>query len=390
MPEATGPRRILAGDLWAVFNFGDPKERYRRFLRHHRASFQHLVDSVLLYDSVEVPTQDFLVIAVLLRQLGERAVVDLLSSGSLRFIHMRGSLGYSGRRGLSHFWIDVPPDVEKPNPYSPPDEALGIVLAHLRGRPKGHNFQRLVLEATTEVNAEAALEEVRRETIADLRRSPELRKYCGLREGKLDPLPGLPPNQVRIYGGVDSDEWSGDATDLVLALAAANTELWLAEHSDCMDASTASPIGQVLKSKVVASTDESDALGGFATLCEIAGVPDLAEGVLAWRVPMSGLLRLKGSRDGEQFRTWFHENCRTDAKAIAREYARLIQDIPMVERLPARVVRFLAVTAFCIIASDNPLVGAAVGAADSFFVARWLRGHSPKFFVDKLRKLGKN
>jgi hypothetical protein len=303
---------------------------------------------------------------------------------------MRGSLGYSGRRGLSHFWIDVPPDVEKPNPYSPPDEALGIVLAHLRGRPKGHNFQRLVLEATTEVNAEAALEEVRRETIADLRRSPELRKYCGLREGKLDPLPGLPPNQVRIYGGVDSDEWSGDATDLVLALAAANTELWLAEHSDCMDASTASPIGQVLKSKVVASTDESDALGGFATLCEIAGVPDLAEGVLAWRVPMSGLLRLKGSRDGEQFRTWFHENCRTDAKAIAREYARLIQDIPMVERLPARVVRFLAVTAFCIIASDNPLVGAAVGAADSFFVARWLRGHSPKFFVDKLRKLGKN
>lgn len=387
-PGPDDQQTILAGDLWVVFNFAPADERYRRFLRHQRAAFLRLVESVLLYDHVDIPTQDFLVIPLLLRELGERPVLELLSSGSLRLVRVRGSLGYSGRRGLSHFWIAVGPDETKPNPYCPQDQALRIVLSHIGARPHDTGFEKLVLERTREVTAQAIFDKVRRETMADLQRSPELRNACGLSRHGQGPLPGVPFDQIRIYGGTDSDEWKGDPADLILALGAANTELWLGQHLRCMDASTASPIGQVLKAKGITQATDTQAPDAFTVLCEIADVPDLGEGVLAWQVPMGALLRLKESRDGGQFRRWFHDNCRGDAKLVGREYARLLRDIPGVDKLPARVLRFLAVTAFSTLVAANPLMGITAGAIDSFFVSQWLRGHSPKFFLGKLRTLG--
>jgi hypothetical protein len=85
--------------MWAVFNFADPNTRYQSFLQNGKPRFTHLLDGLLLYDQLVVPTQDFLSLTLLVGVLGERAVIELLEACDLRFIRLRGSISYIGNGG---------------------------------------------------------------------------------------------------------------------------------------------------------------------------------------------------------------------------------------------------------------------------------------------------
>lgn len=91
--------KLFAGDMWPVFNFGNPNDRYQKFLMRGRLPFKHFLEGILLYDKVTVPTQDFLTLTVLVGVLGEDAVVNLIDSGILDFIRVRGGLAYIGNGG---------------------------------------------------------------------------------------------------------------------------------------------------------------------------------------------------------------------------------------------------------------------------------------------------
>ncbi len=53
-------------------------------------------------------------------------------------------------------------------------------------------------------------------------------------------------------------------------------------------------------------------------------------------------------------------------------------------RLPVRMLRFVATGVAGLVA---PGLGTAAGVADSFFLDRWLKGHSPNLFMNQLKKL---
>ena len=52
--------------------------------------------------------------------------------------------------------------------------------------------------------------------------------------------------------------------------------------------------------------------------------------------------------------------------------------------LPTRVIRFAITTTSGIL---NPVLGATTSILDSFFVDKWLKGFSPKLFLDELQEL---
>ena len=56
-------------------------------------------------------------------------------------------------------------------------------------------------------------------------------------------------------------------------------------------------------------------------------------------------------------------------------------DVPVLAHV--RGIRFITTTLVGLI----PFVGQLVAAVDSFFVDSWFRGHSPKFFVNKIVEL---
>lgn len=244
---------------------------------------------------------------------------------------------------------------------------------------------RRVLQNTEELTALSIMDEIRHETYMDVLKSPYLRNIFSLRNKYMDRLTGIGPDQVRLCGPSHGN-WQGDEIDMVLALAAANTELRLAQFAGCSDSSTSSPVGHLIKGKAQRSFARSQAEESFVVLREIADIPDIGEGVLDKQVPIDDLLKLKHSRNGEQFRNWFHKNCRTNPIATAREYTTLLRTIPRIQSLPLKVMRFILTTAIGAVPGLGQVLGGVAGAVDSFFIEKLLRGSSPKFFIEDLRQ----
>jgi hypothetical protein len=276
--------KVLAADLSAVFNFGDPNERYEKFLKRGRPAFRRLIESTLLHDAIIVPTQDFMSASVLVGVLGERMVLDLLERGGLRFLRIQGALAYVGNGGGIKSY-EMKAGSGEPGAFcGPMDEAVMWALGGLKERPSDvAGLKRKILNATTEVSMASLTEAVRHETYMDVLKSPYLRTVFALRNENMDRLAGIAANQVRIYGGPDG-AWQGDEIDIVMALAATNLELRLTDMVGCVDASTASPVGHLLKAKAERSLGGIKAAEAFATLREIADVPDIGEGVIAKEV----------------------------------------------------------------------------------------------------------
>ena len=94
--------------------------------------------------------------------------------------------------------------------------------------------------------------EIKTDTYGDILKSDYLQDVFKVRNKDLDRLPNIPPpNDVRAFAGFGPRrKWEGDEIDVTLAMTFANIELRLAQLADCSDASTASPIGHLLKGKV--------------------------------------------------------------------------------------------------------------------------------------------
>lgn len=372
--------------MWAHLDFGDPNVRYQNFLSVGRPRFSRLLDSIMLYDKVYIPTQDFMSATVLVGVLGDRAVVDMLEAGDIKFIRLRGALAYVGNGGgLSAFEMHKQEGVAHAN-FADDEKALDWALSGLAQKPDPLVHQ-LVLKNTQMVNMDNIAELIKRETYQDILKSQYLREEFAVRNTHLDRLAGIGPDQIRIAESLDPAVF-GDEIDTVLRISRANLELHLAMRSGCLDSTTGTPMGHLLKGKRERINSEQTPFENYATLKELAGIPDLSAYVLDAPVDirhyrMADLLRPKRTRDGDEFRIWFHVNCRNQGAEVARRYIDLLQQAQFVNTLPGKTIRFLATTGAGFL---GPMAGIAAGAVDSLF-GDFLRGSSPKFFIEDLRQI---
>jgi len=380
----TPPIRAFAASMWAVFNLGNPNERYQRFLQQGRPRLKAIVESLLIHDEIVIPTHDFLSLAILVGVLGEKNVIELLEERCLRFLRVNGFLAYVGNGGGIRSSNFIPEPGKPPAPSCAPlEEAIAWALGGLNVKISDARLVERVVRATEEVDLEPLGQAIRHETYMDILKSPELRATFGLRNTDMDHLQGVEPNGVRIYGGMDT-EWEPDEINVVLSLAMTNLEFRLAQHAGCTDSSTASPVGHVIKAKAQRLAASSGPFERFAQLREITEIPDLGEGVLEKAIPLEKLVKLRRSRRARQFRRWFQKRCQGDTASIGREYAKLVGEIPVVGSLPARVIRLLITTG---IGFTHPAAGVVAGTVDSFVLQEAFRGDSPKFFIEDLRQV---
>lgn len=383
---AQNPMTILAGDMWVHYDFGNPNSRYEKFLSTGRPRFSRLLDSLILYDSVWVPTQDFMSITVLIGVLGDKAVMELLEAGDLKIIRLKGALAYVGNGGGLKFF-EICGEGMDPDPCFADDEvALQWALSGLNKKPDPY-INRLVQMNTKSLSMAKMNDLIKHETYQDVLESQHLREFFAIRNKNMNSLVGIEPNQIRI-AEVDDSSVTGDEIDTVLRISRANQEMNLTVHAGCLDLTTGTPIGHLLKGKRERLKGVGDSFENYATLKELVGVPDLAAHVLDTEIELrhhklSDILRPKHSRDGGEFRKWFHKNCKKDQKEIAKNYIDVLQQNPFVNSLPGKTIRFLVTTASGFL---GPATGIVVGAIDSF-LGDYLRRSSPKFFIEDLRQI---
>lgn len=384
------PRKIFAADLWPHVSTSTHRETIERLARTGvSGAAKRLLESVLLHDQIVIPTNDYINAAFLLNSLGERNVRRLLEANVIRFLRVRGALGYGGNgTGLMGLWTFN--QTGSPALYvADPDQAFAGACQLLNFDPQDlPSLNRLVVQASDDIDIRTYLKVVEGTTYGDLSADANISKVFQLDKHPIKHLPGLNENQIRIFGDRALRN-QGDSIDIVLMYAAANLEIAAAYSQGCQDVATRMPIASVLESKrhqdgIHQTVPTSDL---FSEIRHYTDIPDIGEAVLRGTISIDHLLRIRESRDAARFREWFHERCRESPDGVAKEIISLLQTNTPIQAnaLPVKVMRII-VTAAVGIAGFWP--GLVASALDTFLADKLMPGPpSPKFFIERLRKL---
>ena len=382
-------QNVLLGSMSCLADAGNSNERYQQFLQVGKSPFKCLIESLLLFDQIVIPTNDFMPLSLIAGVLGERALQRLLDEDAVKFARFKGSLCYLGNGGgVSVFQVGSA-EHNAPIYFSAPlDEATRAAIDAVNANLDKKKTAELATRATAEFSIE--VEELRTMTYSQIKKSPRVIKAKGLVDVRR--LKGIQPNQVRLLSGV-LQEGQDDDIFQVLRVAQACVEVKAAATTDCNDIYTSDQVSELFRGALTRASGSAHPGNAYVELRELADLPDVGELVLHDKDLIEGILNLRNSTAGVQFREWFQENVRTDPGYVAREYAKMLQQVPGIQSGTARTIRFLAqvgvgaASAVALDAAAGFVAGAAAGAIDSFLVDRMFRGSSPKVFLEKLQKL---
>lgn len=373
---------IFAGDMWPIWNFGDPNKRYQSFLSTAKPSFQNFIDNIILYDEIVVPTDDFLSLAALVGVLGVQPVINLFDAGVVRMVRTREALGYTGNGGgLISFGINGSDQIPR-IAFADPAQTIEWALDGLNSVRKIEiiHLTERVLNGLQETSFEKEFQSFRKETYSDVMGSKYLRDKFEL-NGNLSNLTAIESAGVRIYGGVVDAQNPDDQISSLLKIAHTNLEMRLANLSGCSDISTRNPIGHVLMGKQERRR-HSIQCGAFE-IKELAGVPDLGTQILQRPQDLNKLLELRSSKSGIAFRKWFHEIGADIEGNFTKAYVELLQEKHVLQSSFARTMRLIITGGWALV---EPVSGTTATVVDNFILNRFLDKKSPKFFLNNLKQ----
>jgi hypothetical protein len=371
-------------------DYGNSNERYQKFLQRGLPPFRTLIESLLLFDKIYIPTNDFMPLGLLIGVLGEDYAAQLLDEEIVSFARFSGSIAYVGSgKGISIINIA---DADKVTPkfFSAPTEAA--VTEILKGMPALKDprlVKDLTLRATIEFPLENSSGELAKAVYAEIKRAPSLIKARGIVD--LTRLPGLGPDHVRGLSLAIADDQDDDIFQM-LRVAQSNLEANAARVAQCDDIYTSEEVAKLFRNSMSRVSQQLEADSGFTPLISIAALPDIGLLAIQKKQIVKDLISLRQSTVGIQFRLWFHQNCRAEPATVAKEYHAILKSVPFVQSALGRTIRYFAQAAAGVAALPlDPLVGlgasAAVGAVDSFIVERMFKGSSPKVFMERLEQI---
>ena len=373
--------KILGADLWPVSGadqtFGDASqiERARGQMR-----LRQLIENILLYDQVVLPTDNFLSLDVLARTFGAETVAILIDEGLLKFRRYTGMLAYAGAgHGLTTIRLGVDQARREHRPIAPAWLPTGVAAtAILSGVPnvtplRAKQISAKIVHATKEIELETLRVELR-DRVSSSIVSGNLDAQLIPANKNLNDLE-IRPDQLRLVGSLE-DYAPTDDIDRLMAVARTQLELLAKEQCGCDDLSTLSPVGKVL----VTSNSSSTALG---KLYEITDVPDLGSAAMQGAISINEIVKLRQSKHWIEFVRWFHESCASEPDRVAKEYVKLLRTESKLDSGFFKIVRLFVTT---VIGAINPVAGIIAGAADTFALPR-LKEPAAKYFIENLEQL---
>lgn len=372
--------KIFAADLWpalgATQTFGDATQLE---LARNQMRLRQLIENVLLYDEVILPTDNFLSLNVLAQAFGPEAIAILIDEGILKFVRFTGMLAYAGAgNGLTIIKLAGSGTSNKPiGPmWLPTGVAAKEILCSQPGirELRAKQIAAKVVHATKEIDLDGIREMLRARTYESAT-SAELDAALRVHSDNPNTL-GIRADQLRLLGNFQDDKIERDDIDKLMLVARTQLELIGREKANCDDISTLSPIGKVLATRLHPDTS-------LQSLSEISDVPDLGTSVMQGATTVTQIVNLRNSKHWREFVIWFHENCGKEPRHVAKEYVKLLKGTARLDTAFFKTLRLLIATGVGVL---NPPAGVAVAVADSFLLPK-IKEPSPKYFIERLEQL---
>jgi len=383
---------FYAGGLWVAYGMANEyynlKTKFNYLIEYRRNEIEQFINSLLLYDEITIPTQDFIVVFSLLKVLGQANLIKLFETKKIKFVRLNGMLTYLPGHDL--IWMQSADSKQNTNSL-PPEETLKFTSTDLTINmgliPIDNRLIKLVSENTIEVQANQI--ETLKETNLDVDNNPYLREKFGIINIK--EIEGFysPPGQFRVFTHSElNPNKKNDAADKILEIAYANMEFYMSNLTNCTFSSTFVPVGHFLKEKQKRVFNREIADDDFLKLLNLGNYPNIGKAILNKEIDLKEVLMLKNSQDAEDFKKWFHETIKNNPHDIVKEafalHRSLIKDVkqPRFGKLRFAVTNLLGII---------PLVGGAIGALassiDSFVISNMLKRKSPLYFLDDLYRI---
>ena len=242
--------KILAADLWPPGRNVSYAEASKLELVRGQMRLRQLIENVLLYDQVVLPTDNFLSLRFLAQAFGVEALAILMDEDILKFNRFSGQLAYAGAsHGLTVIKVDVARTAQAKGSvgaaWMPTGVAATAILSDLPGITplRAKQIAAKVVHATKETELSAIIAKLRGSTY-EAAHSSEMDPRLRLSNPNLNDL-GIRADQVRILGDLE-DRNASDDIDKLMLIARTELELFAKEKNGCDDLSTLSPWGRYL------------------------------------------------------------------------------------------------------------------------------------------------
>ena len=408
-PVVTTPSSLFADDLSLPWDPNPPKDRLSRFADNNWLA-GHILETLLFYDRIIIPTIDYSIIVPLVHWLGVPLFKELLESHAISFARTSGSLAYIGN-GVGLAMIEIRPGEEKEGkePWwvkvhrCSPKEATTLQLQNRLSGLKEELIDilgRFVELCTVDTALPEFQEKVAHETYRDIQGSKVLTDYFFLRNPSihaisLNRLPGVEPNQVRVFTMVPLPAVAGDEIDSTLRLAILNLEAYMAEEAGARDMVTDCSFDTLLWAKAQRYTGGRIRQQSFSKLLTVEKVPDMVSAIMSGEINQSKVWEFRNTRTAKEFRQWFDEVGPSSPDVLTSEYIASLRSGGFLSGGKGKILRFVvlqAVGASLIPATSGVsfIVTMGLSAADCFLLDKVRLGFKPRYFVDEVRQLFPN
>lgn len=373
--------RTLSGRLSATFNLdGNHLDLY---LERRGDVVSSLCQDLILHDQILIPTSDYLTAAGLIISLGEHNVTPLLEQNKIRFLRTRGVFTYV--RGMDRSGRVVvlnDPDARRPQDSSI-DESVNAGLSVIADQiTERRLLTKLLIEQSEALEFSQIIDETFRDAQADLKATSLWKVGYNYPHKDLVALPKIDKMSGRVLGpGTDIEK---NPIDLLLALSLFNAELYLATQWDCVSSSTASPLGDSIDLKVERLAMQQHSEESFWRVLAMEKIPDFSQFDPIAEKGFDQLIKLTNSTNAGEFRKWFHERKQLSGNELAAEYVELLRTVPLIQKLPAKIIRFAITLPIEFI--PIPGLSSAISFLDTFVIEKLMKGNSPRYFIDDLKK----
>lgn len=383
-------RRVLATDL-GIWPMIQNQERPSEMMMATPDYWARLADYILLYDQIIIPTGNLQILPVLRLMLGEDVFDELIRSKAIVLARFDQWFGYVGTGGVIFYRAEDNPDLPRSAPnlaishFKPLDEAIDEALIATNPPStleRRTTIKNLLFDNVVILPTETILAGVKDEAYADIRSSEYLRDFLSLRNAgrSIDNLVGSKPDTVTTFNPhVPAGPNDPPEIRAVLRVVFENFLLSLGGHTEVSEMTGDASTLSVLQAKGQRIGYSPYGRQAFAQLQKVNKVPELGAAFAARQLSATQILDLRTSKHTQALRDWLAAGATgmTANETVAR-YVETIGNPSLVERFPAKVMRFAATTAWGAI---EPISGAFAAAADSFLLSKWFPITSPRLFM---------
>jgi len=357
----------------------------------------HLANQLLLYDKIIIPTRDFGIIPVLIKWMSLKLFIKAIDSNTFYFLRVKDAVGYFGGdgdgiitftagRGKSKTW-SWPQDAMFGENNIAIEQQLRNFCPDISKQERESIIKNIISKSKTLRNIDKAYEKyITDETYEDVKGDSELSQYIFHKSGKeinnddFRRLEGIEKNQIRIL----HQKKNRDPIDLLLQIAEINMILYFSTLFEGADLFVPDGAETLLKNKILRLGIKDNYLDNFIVLLELKNIPNIGKAVQSGDFSLFDIWKIREKKHSKNFRKWLRKASKQDEKNIVKLYIESLENTPLIQSLPVKVLKFASVAISSLIC---PLLGLTLGIGDSFFAEQWLKGYSPKLFLDELLKI---